>query len=196
MGRRVNDGDESGLKQDKFRHSRFEHENSNQRYGGVSRSDINTLGNRSAENRGRKGDIPPSHRFNPDSPFENGKISNWGQRQGWDEYYTDKSFRPGRVGGSILNYDENDHSGRGPKGYQRLDDSIFSDVCESLFRSPDVDASDIEVQVNEGIVYLRGTVADRTTKRLAELEIENISGVKDVQNLLTISRGESNAQKH
>lgn len=50
--------------------------------------------------------------------------------------------------------------------------------------SPDIDAREIEVSVKEGVVYLNGTVPDRESKKLAELDIENISGVIDVQNLL------------
>jgi osmotically-inducible protein OsmY len=57
-----------------------------------------------------------------------------------------------------------------------------------LSRSADVDASGIEVTVKEGIVYLNGSVDGRQMKRMAELEIENISGVTDVQNLLAISK--------
>lgn len=194
MGRRINEGDVTGMKQDRFRHSRYEMEPRDRSNEGVSRANMNTLGGPSAENRGRRGDTP--RRFNQDSPFENGRISkNWSRRQGWDDYYTEKSFRPGRHGGGIINNDENDHSGRGPKGYKRSDENIFDDVCETLSLSPAVDASDIEVEVKDGIVFLKGSVADRETKRLSEYIIESIPGVDDVQNLLTFSRGERYAQK-
>ncbi len=76
--------------------------------------------------------------------------------------------------------------GKGPKGYERSDERIFEDVCEALFHSPIVDASDIEVQVKEGNVYLRGTVGDRHDKREAEICIEHIGGVVDVMNELQI----------
>ena len=55
MSRRVNDGDTTGIKQDKFRNSRFEYEENTEPswyYGGVSRKSPNTLGGLSAENRG------------------------------------------------------------------------------------------------------------------------------------------------
>lgn len=56
---------------------------------GVSKASINTLGGKTAENRGRRGDYPSSHEFNPDSPFEDGKLSdNWVKRKGWDQYYS------------------------------------------------------------------------------------------------------------
>ena len=195
MGRRINEGDVTGMKQDRFRHSKYEMDKRDQSYEGVSRAGANTLNGPYAENRGRRGDTP--RRFNPDSPFENGRVSkNWGHRKGWDDFYSEKSFRPGRHGGAILNNDENDHTGRGPKGYKRLDDSIFNDVCETLSLSPHIDASDVEVEVRDGVVFLKGSVSDREAKRFAEYIIENIPGVHDVQNLLTFSRGERYAQKH
>ncbi|HXH76250.1 MAG TPA: BON domain-containing protein [Bacteriovoracaceae bacterium] len=57
-----------------------------------------------------------------------------------------------------------------------------------LTLSPDVDAGDIKVTVKEGVVTLNGTVESRQAKRMAELEIENISGVMDVQNYLAFER--------
>lgn len=89
--------------------------------------------------------------------------------------------------GGLIN-DFKGQRGRGPRGYKRSDDSIYEDVCDMLSRSPDVDASDIEVSIKEGIVYLNGTVSDRETKKMAELELENVSGVVDVQNLLNFKR--------
>lgn len=198
MSRSMNEGNITGMKQDRYRHSRFEQdEYERSRFeGGVDHGGLNVLGNVGAENRGRRGDEPRNHRFNQDTPFENGRLTNWGNRRNWDPYFSQKSFRSGRKGGAILSADENDHTGRGPRGYRRSDDTIFEDVCEMLFRSPDVDASDMEVEVKKGCVYLRGEVRDRRTKRMAELEIENISGVQDVQNLLTFPRGDQNGTKY
>lgn len=195
MGRRINEGALTGIKQDRFRHSRHEMELHERPTEGVSQANANTLNGPYAENRGRRGDTPRS--FNQDSPFENGELSsNWSQRQGWDEYYRTKSFRPGRHGGALINNDENDHTGRGPKGYKRLDESIFNEVCETLTMDSKVDASKIEVEVKDGIVYLKGSVSSREIKRLVENIIEYIPGVDDIQNLLTISAGERYAQKH
>ncbi len=196
MGRKTNDGDLTGFKQDRFRNSSFESDNddTSQPIEEVSRATPNTLGGKGAENRGRRGDQPRNHRFNNDTPFENGRLTNWGHRHDWDKYYSQKSFRPGRHGGGIIDADETDHTGSGPKGYKRMDENIYEDVCDTLQLSPAVDASDIEVEVIDGLVFLRGTVDSRRTKRVTELEIENISGVKDVQNLLTIKRAPEGAQ--
>ncbi|HEY4320288.1 MAG TPA: BON domain-containing protein [Gemmatimonadales bacterium] len=83
------------------------------------------------------------------------------------------------------------HAGKGPKGYQRSDERIREDVSEELARHGDIDASEIEVKVTGGDVTLSGTVEDRDTKRRAEACVENVSGVKDVQNNLKISRDRS-----
>lgn len=80
--------------------------------------------------------------------------------------------------------------GKGPKGYQRSDTSIYEDVCEALYESYDVDATNIEVKVNNGCVHLSGEVDNREMKRLAEDAVENISGVVDVENLLRFKRKE------
>ena len=79
--------------------------------------------------------------------------------------------------------------GRGPKGYRRSDDRIREDVSEELYRHPEIDASEIEVQVQNGEVTLNGKVEDRHQKRLAEDIVERSSGVTDVHNRLKVDRG-------
>ncbi len=81
---------------------------------------------------------------------------------------------------------QSQHAGRGPKGYTRSDDRIREDVNDRLTEDHDVDASDIEVQVQNGEVTLTGTVAQRSDKRRAEDVAEMVSGVKHVQNNLRV----------
>jgi hypothetical protein len=78
--------------------------------------------------------------------------------------------------------------GRGPKGYRRSDDRIREDVSEELTRHPGVDASEIEVRVENGEVTLTGTVESRQAKRMAEDCVEQCSGVKEVHNQLRVNR--------
>lgn len=80
------------------------------------------------------------------------------------------------------------YTGRGPKGYQRSDERIREEVCEELTRHPEIDASEIEVSVKNCEVTLKGTVESRQMKRTAEECIENLSGVKDVENQLRVSQ--------
>jgi osmotically-inducible protein OsmY len=82
-------------------------------------------------------------------------------------------------------------AGRGPKGYKRSDDRIREDVCEALTRHGDVDASEIEVKVENGEVTLTGTVSDRQQKRLAEDCVDAIRGIGDVHNQLRVSRDDA-----
>ncbi len=85
------------------------------------------------------------------------------------------------------------HSGRGPKGYTRTDDRIEEDVNDRLTDDWRVDASEIEVSVSEGEVTLDGTVSSREEKRAAEDLIEEVSGVKHVQNNLRVQRDTSSS---
>lgn len=78
------------------------------------------------------------------------------------------------------------YAGVGPRGYKRSDDNIREDACELLTRNSHVDASGIQLQVEEGEVTLEGSVASRREKRLAEQIVESISGVRDVHNRLRV----------
>jgi hypothetical protein len=81
-------------------------------------------------------------------------------------------------------------SGRGPRGYVRSDERIHEDVCERMTRHGHLDASNIEVEVKNGEVYLTGDVTSRKAKRLAEDISDSVSGVKDVHNNLQIQTPE------
>lgn len=82
---------------------------------------------------------------------------------------------------------EADHRGRGPKDYVRSDERIRDDVNDRLTEDWQIDASDITVMVESGEVTLNGTVAVRSAKRRAEDIVEDISGVKHVQNNLRVA---------
>lgn len=81
---------------------------------------------------------------------------------------------------------DQDHRGRGPKNYTRSDERIREDANDRLTEDPLVDASDITVTVNNGEITLDGTVHSRLSKRRAEDCVEDISGVKHVQNNLRV----------
>lgn len=77
-------------------------------------------------------------------------------------------------------------AGRGPRGYRRSDERIWEDVCEHLTHASSVDASDLEVTVQQGEVTLEGFVASREEKRAAEDISEWVAGVVDVHNRLRL----------
>lgn len=78
------------------------------------------------------------------------------------------------------------YAGRGPRGYQRPDERIREDVRDRLTEASDLDASEIEVSVEGGVVTVSGTVDSRVAKRRVEDIAESVRGVKDVQNQLKI----------
>jgi len=76
--------------------------------------------------------------------------------------------------------------GRGPKGYERSDDRVKEQVCELLSDHDDIDASEITVSVSSGVVTLSGSVNDRREKYHVEEVVSRCSGVKDVDNQITV----------
>lgn len=85
--------------------------------------------------------------------------------------------------------------GRGPKGYRRSDERIYEDVCDRLEAHGRLDASQVEVAVEDAEVTLSGTVEDRGTKRRAEDVVDTVRGIYDVHNRLRLrSRSDSEGQ--
>jgi osmotically-inducible protein OsmY len=77
-------------------------------------------------------------------------------------------------------------AGRGPRSYRRSDESIREEICESLTRHPDLNASDLQVQVEGGEVTLTGSVSDRDARWLAQGLVEAVSEVSLVHNRLKV----------
>ncbi len=74
--------------------------------------------------------------------------------------------------------------GKGPKNWHRTDEKLREEVCEALARARMVDASDIDVSVEDGIVLLTGWVNDRQEKRQAEDCLDDVLGIHDIRNEL------------
>lgn len=81
------------------------------------------------------------------------------------------------------------HRGKGPVGYRRSDERIHELVCETLTDDDQLDASQIEVSVNDGSVTLSGVVDARHAKLDAEDCVYSVWGVRGVQNLLRVAGG-------
>lgn len=90
--------------------------------------------------------------------------------------------RYGRSGG---------YRGHGPTNYKRSDERILEDACDRITHDPRVDGRNIEVTVKDGEVTLDGTVDSRAAKRRAEDCVDDISGVKHVQNNLRVKERSS-----
>lgn len=81
----------------------------------------------------------------------------------------------------------NNHRGKGPRNYKRSDDRIKEIVCDALCDNPDLDASNIEVEVKNSEVILSGEVNDKSAKRLAEDLAEHVTGVSNVENRIHVT---------
>lgn len=79
-----------------------------------------------------------------------------------------------------------DYRGHGPRRAQPADDDLLDMVCERLAGDADIDASEIEVSVRDGIVTLAGSVPSRQTRRDAEAIAESLRGVREVANHLRV----------
>ena len=76
--------------------------------------------------------------------------------------------------------------GHGPMGYTRSDERILEDASDALTDDWGVDARQITVSVRDGEITLDGTVPSRRQKRRAEDCVEDLSGVRHVQNNLRV----------
>ena len=83
-------------------------------------------------------------------------------------------------------YREGQHRGKGPKNYNRSKERIKEDASDRLSDDSLIDASNIEITVDDNDLTLSGTVETRYEKRRAEDLVENVSGVKNVQNNLRV----------
>lgn len=79
--------------------------------------------------------------------------------------------------------------GRGPRSYTQSRERIVDRVSERLTEHPEIDATEIQVDVQDGVVVLTGKVPDRGQKRMAEDVAESVSGVHDVRNELDVDKG-------
>lgn len=81
------------------------------------------------------------------------------------------------------------HRGRGPQGYQRPDASIVDDVIQRLTDDDHIDAGEILVMVEAGVVTLTGNVPKRAMKHRAEDLVADASGVREVHNRIRVDDG-------
>lgn len=79
------------------------------------------------------------------------------------------------------------YRGRGPKNWRRSDERIRETVNELLTEHDGIDATDVDVKVENGEVTLEGMVGSRWEKRLAEDIAAGCHGVHDVHNRLRVA---------
>lgn len=103
--------------------------------------------------------------------------SSWGMRRDYGQRDWERSSQQQSQGR---------FSGVAPKGYRRSDERIKEELNDALTQDPHVDASEIDVAVENGVVTLKGTVGERRMKRMAEDCAERVRGVSDVRNELRV----------
>lgn len=103
-----------------------------------------------------------------------------GGRHSYNDRWQDAYGGPGRAPTRV------DLRGLGPRGYRRSDERVREDACELLTDDAQIDASNIDVTVQDGAVTLSGGVNSRAEKRRAEDVIAELPGVKDVHNRLRV----------
>jgi hypothetical protein len=147
--------------------------------------------------------------YDNDADYERGSYSRRGIRRDFDydrDYEQDhwpgggQTYR-GRsyaiAGGSRYTEDwqvPGPFTGRGPRGYQRSDERIKEDVSDRLTQHGQIDATDIEVRVENCEVTLIGTVDSREAKRMAEDVSDAVLGVRDVHNKLRVKHEQQRPQ--
>lgn len=111
----------------------------------------------------------------------------WGTKEGNETGYN----RTYGVYGSIARgWVDRPHQGKGPKNYQRSDESIKEEIIKVLTEAREIDASDIEVDVKEGEVFVTGAVPERKMRYWAEDAIYKVRGVQDVNNQIKVKKSD------
>jgi len=130
---------------------------------------------------------------NQSGSFQGGRSGEWfsgdGRSQpGDNQWHPEQSqWQPGSQQGTQGMQQRGQHYGKGPKGYSRSDDRIKEDLSDRMMTHPDLDASDIDMDINQGEVTLRGSVDSRQSRRLAEDLCEDCHGVRQVNNQLRVN---------
>ncbi|MGQ9674983.1 MAG: BON domain-containing protein [Chloroflexota bacterium] len=94
----------------------------------------------------------------------------------------------------VLSTGSGPYVGVAPRGYVRSDERIREDVNEALTQDPWLDPTEVEVEVENGVVTLTGAVDSRGARRRAAEDAWHVRGVRDVRNALRVrATGEEGA---
>ena len=145
------------------------------------------MSERVGNDRGHRDYNPGMHQANTQGNYERLKERGYMSEEDYDRgtplYGGNRGY--GRSYGSEMQ-SEGRFKGKGPRNYRRADNRIQEDINDRLTDDPDVDASEIDVAVQNGEVTLTGTVDDRQAKRRAEDIAESVSCVTHVENRIKV----------
>ena len=127
------------------------------------------------------------YRYSPHSPYRRNDFDrNLYGRNDYDRDFYGRDLGYGYRNYPYEGYNRGRYTGVGPRGYRRADERIADDVNDRLTWHGYIDATEIQVDVKDGIVTLTGSVDNRREKRIAEDVAESVSGVLDVNNQLSV----------
>lgn len=123
-----------------------------------------------------------------------------------DQYTRESQWGGSGFGGGYGSYDRDrsgaettggqpSFRGRGPKNWRPTDERIRDTINELLTDHDGIDATEIEVAVENSEVTLTGTVGSRWEKRVADDIAHSARGVRDVHNRLRIADREAQTGK-
>lgn len=81
------------------------------------------------------------------------------------------------------------HAGKGPRGWTPSDDRLIEEVSDRLMEDRLLDARDVEVSANGGMITLSGEVPGASDVAHAEMLARRTPGVRDVLNNLSFRPG-------
>jgi osmotically-inducible protein OsmY len=103
-------------------------------------------------------------------------------RKGGEEAERKASYAAGHAKGAVRDVVP---TGDRADAAERLNDPALTRKVETeIFREADAPKGDVSVNVEDGVVYLRGEVADSETIRRLGEDASKVEGVRGVENLL------------
>ncbi len=156
---------------------------------GYEDSSGRSQGSGSWSERGRAGESDRYRQYPTSGTYgQGGYTSSPGSTYGSGTGYSLGGYGGGAMAPSARN---RDRVVRPPRNYRRSDERIREDICEAIVRANDLDAGDVEVEVNTAEVTLIGMVEDREDKRRIEDIAHDVSGVTEVNNQLRTRQASS-----
>lgn len=128
--------------------------------------------------------------FSHDDDYQRGQ-GGYGQDQGRHAQSGHGRGAPRQPGGSDSSRGTGSHRGRGPRNYRRSDESITDELIDRFTDHPDLDATQILLQVEDGEVTLTGEVPERRMKHLAEDIAAELRGITELHNRIRVDDGKS-----
>jgi osmotically-inducible protein OsmY len=77
---------------------------------------------------------------------------------------------------------------KGPRAQRKSDERLAGEIRDILTNDPELDATEVEVEVEDGAVTISGVVDGTEARLLAEELVESVTGVREVHNRLRVER--------